>query len=74
MICRYTEQPSFSSSWVPSPASIPLSRTAIKSAFMTVETRWATMTVTASLTLPRMADRMAASVLKSSAEKESSNT
>ena len=58
-----------SSRWVPMPTTRPSSRTMIRSASMTVVTRWATMITVASAVSFRSAARSCASVLKSRAEK-----
>ena len=63
-----------SSSCVPMPAIVPLSMTMIRSAFMIVLTRWATMITVASRVSSSSAARSCESVLKSSAEKLSSKT
>ncbi len=72
-ISRYVSHVSSSSRWVPMPTTVPASMTTIRSACMIVPTRWATMITVAERVSSRSAARSCESVLKSSAEKLSSN-
>lgn len=72
-ICSYTGQFSISSLCVPLPTIFPSSSTKIWSACKIVLTRWATMNTVLSVISSRSAFLTATSVLKSRAEKLSSN-
>src|SRR4051794_16386102 len=73
-ISAYVGHVSIRSSWVPAPTSRPSSRTRMLSAVEIVDTRWATMTTAAFRVWGTRAARSRASVVRSSAENESSNT
>src|ERR1019366_8711052 len=71
-ISRYCRHSEMSSSCLPMPTTWPSSRTMIRSAYMIVLTRWATMTTVDAVVSALSAPRSRLSVAASSAEKQSS--